>query len=901
MKKYMIALVFAFCTPGLFAATVTSLTGTSKNGQALFTWKNLQTANTWYKLYRSETPITGNTNLTACISLGMVPGNSSFNQRRSEIEGASVYISIDSGQTTLTAEDGLFVITSSGNESWYYAVTTVTSGIEDTTIIPGENALLFPVVEYIALPLPYFQETVTVNGVLVEVYIHFATQSESLHYPAMSNAGCIPYNIAVYRNGNTAGRPLVVFLHGGGGDLYDGIDNIIDNEVRLSLDDRTPNKHTTLWYGYNHSLDVYAVKNPVPAADTNRNYTQRRLTWAINWAIKHLAVDSHRISLKGTSMGAGGAISYALNYPEKIAAVYASVPKVIESFDADLNPACDYNAGKKGRLAMDSLMGTAATDLPCNYLNMPYYADRDYSTFIHTFKSGSFPVFYLVNGKNDTKVGWTEKTIYYDSVNNNRLGGYYFWDQRTHGGGGTWKNNFDLLRYRSNESYPAFSFCSLNEDPGNGAAANGAPVGSINGFLDWAAPTIDVETAWEIPLCLRVLETTDLVLPPPDSCTVDVTPRRLQHFTVPVNSIIYWHNTRAGSAIQSDSLIYAGGPIVIPGVKVFADTVVLRLYYNSPPLHVSLSSVNSTCEYPGSASVAISGGNPPYSALWSTGDTSTSIQVQPGIHAVSITDAAGNTLDTVIEIAGEPTLLATTSPVGDTAFCKGIPYILHEVSGMAMQWQWYKNGAVITGETNSSYSPVKSAVYTVEVSDTNCTAFAPPVNVTINAVPVSTINPAGTVSICYGYNQVLLANTNLENVTYQWRKSGVNIAGATNMTYTTSLAGNYSVKVIAESGCAKNSAVTKIQVTCKETQITDTVMFSASALPSAGLLEVVFHTANTGQLFLTDMLGRKIFEEAAANDINSIMRIPASMFDSGIYLLCWQSNSKLQIEKVFIE
>lgn len=898
MKKYMVTLVWVLCISDLSAFTVTSLNGTYKNGQVLITWKNPESPNTWYKLYRSDAPIAETANLSASTCLGMVFCNSSLNQRRTDIEGTPVFISIDSGLTTLTAQDGLFVITSSSNQSWYYAITTVTSGVEDSTIMQGENALIIPVEEYIALPLPYFQQTIILNGITVEVYLHFATQSENIYYPAMSNVGCIPYNIAVCRNGNTSGRPLVVFLHGGGGDLYDGIDNIIDNEVRLSLDDRTPNNHTTLWYGYNRTLDVYSSKNPIPTSDTNMNYTQRRITWAIDWAIKHLPIDSHRISIKGTSMGAGGAISYALNYPERIAAVYASVPKVIEAFDADFNSACDYNEGKKGRLAMDSLMGKAATDLPCNYLDLLYYSDRDYSTFIHTFKSKSFPVFYLVNGKNDTKVGWTEKTIYYDSVNNNKLGGYYFWDQRTHGGGGTWKNNFDLLRYRNNESYPAFSFCSLNEDPGNGAATNGAPIGSINGFLDWAPASIDIETAWEIPLCMHALETTDMVISAPDSCTVDVTPRRLQQFEVPNNTKLYWRTTHTGAIIQSDSFIYNSGPIVIPGVKIFPDTIVLRVYYNASPLSLSLSSVNSTCELSGSAAVSITGGNPPYYVQWSNGDTSTNITLPPGNHFVSVTDAVGNYADTSFEITGAATLMATINPPGDNAFCKGIPFALQEVAGMATQWQWYKNSAVISGETNSTYSPIKTAVYTVGVSNENCSVLAPPVSITLNAVPVSTINPAGTISICNGNSELLAANTNMENATYQWRKNGVNIAGATQVTYAATQAGNYSVKVIAESGCSKNSAVTKIQINCKESYITNNEMFTASANPYNGILEIIFHTSGTGQLSLFDMLGRSVYNKTTATEINTSIKITTHKLVSGIYFLCWQSNSELQIEKI---
>jgi len=47
------------------------------------------------------------------------------------------------------------------------------------------------------------------------------------------------------------------------------------------------------------------------------------------------------------------------------------------------------------------------------------------------------------------------------------------------------ETNLDFLRFSTSKSYPAFSYCSINQNPGNGNVNNGDPYGAVNGYLDW--------------------------------------------------------------------------------------------------------------------------------------------------------------------------------------------------------------------------------------------------------------------------------------------------------------------------------------------------------------------------------------------------------------------------------
>lgn len=86
--------------------------------------------------------------------------------------------------------------------------------------------------------------------------------------------------------------------------------------------------------------------------------------------------------------------------------------------------------------------------------------------------------------------------------------------------------------------------------------------------------------------------------------------------------------------------------------------------------------------------------------------------------------------------------------------------------------------------------------------------------------PAATITPAGPTTFCAGGSVDLNANTGA-GLSYQWALGGTDIPGATNATYTATVAGNYTVKVM--------------QYTCNATSAPQTVTVnSAFAAPITG-------------------------------------------------------------------
>ncbi len=73
----------------------------------------------------------------------------------------------------------------------------------------------------------------------------------------------------------------------------------------------------------------------------------------------------------------------------------------------------------------------------------------------------------------------------------------------------------------------------------------------------------------------------------------------------------------------------------------------------------------------------------------------------------------------------------------------------------------------------------------------------------------SKITPAGSTTFCTG--SVLLKGTQGAEITYQWKKDGTNIPGATSINYTASTAGDYQLK-ISFTGCNAWSAPMKVTI-----------------------------------------------------------------------------------------
>jgi hypothetical protein len=247
------------------------------------------------------------------------------------------------------------------------------------------------------------------------------------------------------------------------------------------------------------------------------------------------------------------------------------------------------------------------------------------------------------------------------------------------------------------------------------------------------------------------------------------------------------------------------------------------------------------------------------SGIWSSGDTSTSIQViAAGTYSVVVTDTNGCVDSSNIVLSNYVATPIVVSALGNTSFCDGNTLTLVS-SATGVTWSdstvadtlvvdttgvffVTKNGfcgvetsnsisttvnalpttPVITvagattfcqggsvqlnssatgtwsnGVTGDSTAITSSGSYTVLVRDTNgCTATSAPISVTVNALPTApVITGSRSLNMCIGDTIMLTANV-----------PGVWSTGDTTLSIMTSTAGSYNYTVRDTNGCSNNSS-----------------------------------------------------------------------------------------------
>lgn len=546
-----------------------------RNGQTFLTWPEAN--GEFFAVYRAHHEMLKPADLADGELLWIVDAASSFNARASAVEDRSVHYVLHEGDAPLASDTGLYVHTTSEFGEAFYAIAACSQTGEPLEWIGSVG----PLQESERVPMPVLQCVSQVGGSVRAHYVHWAPHIDTSETQALCNRPSQAFNFVVWEPMEIKLSDAAVFaLHGGGGSYVSALPLLDHPTVTvIAPDSYVPGSPASLdrtwdaWYGYNENV---GTDQPLHEA-LNVDYTTRRLRWMGEWLVdSHPSIDANRLFLRGSSMGGVGTVFSGILLRDVFAAGLAIVPRF------------DYGADDVFLESFDTF-GTRWGSLEDNLLTsdgIGIFDRLDAGFLASAYPEWDFSPVWAFNGRNDTAVGWSEKIPCYKAMNNTLHGWAFFWDLRAHGGQAPfprqwreagWEDAiFDwmITNLRLDQSYPAFSNCSIDDDPGNGDPEDGDAVGTINGYLRWDSNSIvDQATRWEMDLSLHEQA-------PQRTCIVNVTPRRLQAFSSEPGDTIEFAVFSKGtseSLMSGEVLVDDHGLITIPSVSVSCEGVRLVL------------------------------------------------------------------------------------------------------------------------------------------------------------------------------------------------------------------------------------------------------------------------------------------------------------------------------------
>jgi len=459
---------------------------------------------------------------------------------------------IEEGKPPLPSGTGLYVYNPPKAGPAYYAVTVSAGGGENSSVSPANTTSV--AMESVGAGVPVLQQTEKppvfqyVNGATLRFYVRWETSANS------SLAGKpFDYLVAIPPDVKYP-APVGIHLHCWGGSMRDcfgwwynaekGAVFVSSNQVPYDW-----------WTGYHESLFKSPPRTPEDwKKGVIRPYAERRVLSFVDWLGTTMKIDSTRMFVGGNSMGGSGSLMLAIRYPQRFAWAISWVGVHIP----------DKSPGFKE--SYEAVYGPRALNLPFEDGTpvWDYFSDVWYLKH-HQQQSVGFLTF--SNGKNDEGIGWSQSVEFVKALQETKQAHMFTW-----GGAGHSQRAYmpvdgterDMpLDLRTDQSLPAFTRCTLDDDIGTGTKDSGAPAGQINGYLMWRTDSIvDEPTKWSM-----VVSLTDRA--PKSTASADVTPRRLQQFKLKPGDRVEWTNAAGNSTVQHGELeADTFGLVTLPQVQI---------------------------------------------------------------------------------------------------------------------------------------------------------------------------------------------------------------------------------------------------------------------------------------------------------------------------------------------
>ena len=536
------------------------------------------TAQIRYRVYRHSKRITA-ANIHQAEPLGETSPLSAYDQKmavvtfkgeyidQKEVGGSIIPVCCIADGVPVRAGEAVYCHTPAKSGKAYYAVTTMLAGTENLRDIGNANSLPAPLAETLEPPRPVLQRLQEIRpgqSVLERWHLFWPA-------PPYANLPRSPLHVLV-GHPEKAKPPLPMIIDGfhGGFNIVGALRVPSRSALTLLIEHQ---------HGYGGDGDLLYNEG----RGTLRSFRECKVDYfaeryflrVIDWAFKTWQVDRARVS---GGQHDSGPLHFGVRHPEIFRRIY------LGNYTATYDMA--WAPGSHGMATVLGPRGIAKTvdgHDAWNALNLGWYLKQN--------PGKSVPLVMVSSGTgkdsgHTSEFGWQDDPRGMAALRDARQPFIAAWSTGGDDPGGYQQvrsvqpevgKMFGVIRW--DRSLPAFSNCSLDNNPGNGDPADGQSCGQMNGYLIWDNTEyhVDEKEVWQMPVW--VVNTC-----PEDTCTVDVTPRHCRRFRPRPGQRFKWFNFdmaydgRDLRPLQSGTVTAdKWGLVTLPNVKVSKTRNKLRI------------------------------------------------------------------------------------------------------------------------------------------------------------------------------------------------------------------------------------------------------------------------------------------------------------------------------------